>query len=205
MHARIATFEGGRPEDIEKVRKHIPETFIPQLRAMKGHAGMIQLADRDSGRGLSIVLFENEEALTAGDRELNAMSPPDDLSGTRRTSVEKYEVVLHQVDGDPAAARLSRLEGSPGRIDEGIRFAEENILPRARGTEGWSGIFGLADRQTGKLTLITLWESTEALRASEELANRLRQESADTMGHKIAGVERYEVLGIDVPVRAGSR
>lgn len=205
MHARIATFEGGRPEDIEKVKKHIPETFIPQLRALKGNAGMIQLADRDSGKGLSIVLFENEEALAAGDRELDALSPPDDLTGMRRTSVEKYEVALHDLSGEPKAARLSRLEGPADRIDEGFRYAEETILPRARSVDGWSGIFGLADRQTGKLILITLWESTEALRASEEEANRLRQESADTMGHRIAGVERYEVLGIDVPVRAGTR
>ena len=203
MHARIATFEGARPEHLETVRKHISEKFIPQARAMKGNAGMIQLADLASGRALSIALFENEEALEAGDRELSAMSPPEDLSGVRRTSVEKYEVALAQIDGEPAAARLSRLEGSADP-DEYTRHATEKILPRARGLEGWNGILMLVGPGT-QHAVITLWENTEALRASEEQANQLRQEAADAFGEKIAGVERYEVLAIDIPVGAGIR
>ena len=51
----------------------------------------------------------------------------------------------------------------------------------------------LADRQTGKTLGVTFWESEEALRASEEAANSLREESAEAMSDMIAGVERYEV------------
>jgi hypothetical protein len=40
---------------------------------------------------------------------------------------------------------------------------------------------------------ITFWESEEAMRASEEEADRLREESAEVGGDRIAGVERYEV------------
>jgi heme-degrading monooxygenase HmoA len=203
MHARIATFEG-RPEHIEKVRQYAKERFLPQSREFQGYAGQIHLGDPDSGRGISVMLFENEEALQAGDRRLDAMSPPDDLEGTKRVSVEHYEVALHEFEGEPAAARLSRLEGN-AEPDEFVRYATENIQPRARNLEGWKGLFVLLGRQTGKHVIITVWESTDALRASEEQANQLRQESVDSFGGKIAGVERYEVLGIEVPVRAGTR
>ena len=51
----------------------------------------------------------------------------------------------------------------------------------------------LADHQTGKTLGITFWESEEALRANEEAADRLREDSAEAMSDTIAGVERYEV------------
>lgn len=203
MHARIATFEGARPEHVETVRRNIPEKFLPQARAMKGYAGLISLADLAAGRALSVHLFENQEALDSGDRELNAMSPPEDLSATRRTSVDTYEVALAQVEGEPAAARLSWLEGSADP-QEYVRHATENLLPKARGLEGWNGIVMLVGSATKHL-VITFWESADALRASEEQANQLRQEAADAFGEKITGVERYEVIGIEVPVTAGVR
>jgi hypothetical protein len=40
---------------------------------------------------------------------------------------------------------------------------------------------------------VTFWESEEALRASEEAADKLREDSAEAMSDTIAGVERYEV------------
>ena len=149
------------------------------------------------------MLFEDEETLQAGDRELDAMSPPDDLEGTRRSSVEHFQVALHEVEGEPAAARLSRLEGQvdPQKF---IRDVTENIQPRAQSIEGWNGIFVLLGG-SGKHVVLTLWESAEALRASAEQANQLRQESAEAFGGKIAGVEEYEVIGIDIPVRTGTR
>jgi len=59
--------------------------------------------------------------------------------------------------------------------------------------DGFRGMIALGDRQSGKTLGITFWESEEAMRASEEEANRLREESAEAGGDTIAGVERYEV------------
>ena len=54
-------------------------------------------------------------------------------------------------------------------------------------------MIALAGRTSGKTLGITFWESEEAMRASEEAADRLREESAEAGGGTIAGVERYEV------------
>jgi heme-degrading monooxygenase HmoA len=90
-------------------------------------------------------------------------------------------------------ARVSRFEGHPDAIDESLRQAREQVLPQAKQDEGFKGIIALGDRQSGKLLGITFWESEEAMRASEEDANRLREQSAEAGGQQIAGVERYEV------------
>ncbi len=90
-------------------------------------------------------------------------------------------------------ARVSLLEGPPELIDEGLRQAREVVLPWGRLMEGFGGMIALVDRHSGKTLGITFWESEEAMRASEEAANRLREGSAEAGGDTIAGVERYEV------------
>ena len=90
-------------------------------------------------------------------------------------------------------ARMSIFEGYPEQIDEGLRQAREEVLPRAKQMEGFKGMIALGDRQSGKTLGITFWESEEAMRASEEAADRLREESAEVGGDTIAGIERYEV------------
>ena len=57
-------------------------------------AKMLMLVNRETGKGLGVMLFESEEAMRRGDEALNAMNP----GGTeRRTSVEFYEVPVQTV------------------------------------------------------------------------------------------------------------
>ncbi len=96
-------------------------------------------------------------------------------------------------------ARISTLEGSPEHIDEGPRQVRQNVLPQLQQQEGFKGMVALANRQTGTTLGITFWENEEALKASEEAADRLREDSAEAMSDTIAGVERYEVGLFEVP------
>ena len=91
-------------------------------------------------------------------------------------------------------ARMSIFEGPPDKIDEGVRHAREVILPQAKEIDpGFKGIIALTDRQARKMVWITFWESEEAMRASEEAANQLREQTVEVAGGMVAGVESYEV------------
>ena len=94
-------------------------------------------------------------------------------------------------------ARVSTYQGPPNvtqeQVDEADRYDRENVLPAARQMEGFKGAIALLDRQSGKALSVTLWESEQAMRASEEDANRLRQESAEAANETVENVERYEV------------
>ena len=96
-------------------------------------------------------------------------------------------------------ARVSTLQGPADKIDEGIKAVNEQILPAAKEMRGFKGMLALADRATGKMVGITLWESEDALKESEEAANRLRADSSRAGGADIVSVERFEVVA-DVPV-----
>lgn len=95
-------------------------------------------------------------------------------------------------------ARTTTLEGSPERMDEAVRHLREELIPQLDQQDGYKGFIALGDRHSGKLVGVVLWENEEAMRASEEAADRMRGESAQATGGKVAGVERYEVALFEV-------
>jgi heme-degrading monooxygenase HmoA len=95
-------------------------------------------------------------------------------------------------------ARVTTFEGDPEQVDELTRLAGERVLPALKELDGFNGALGFADHQSGKVLAVTLWESEQAMRASEEAANQLRDESAEAASETIAGVERYEVTFAEI-------
>jgi heme-degrading monooxygenase HmoA len=194
MYARVARFEGVTPQHAEELRRLGKEQFLPQMQQMEGYTGTLVLYATDAQQGVDIEFFETQDTMEAGDRELDAMSPPDELADIKRVSVSKYEVLHQEVSGEPPAARVSLLEGPADQIDEGFRKAKDEILPRARQLDGFQGILYLVDRTSGKTRVITFWESDEAREASEEASNQLRQEATAAAGETVVGVERCDVI-----------
>jgi hypothetical protein len=95
-------------------------------------------------------------------------------------------------------ARVTTIEGSSDQIDAGISNFRDNVVPFTR-EGGGKGSLLLADRETGRVIAITLWESEDALRSSEEKANALRSQAATTGGAAQAPtVERYEVAVFEI-------
>ncbi len=96
-------------------------------------------------------------------------------------------------------ARVSTIQSGTDQIDEGIDRLRETTVPAVKEIDGCKGLLSLIDRQTGKGVTITLWDSEEALKASEEEANKLRAEAADKLGATATPtVERYEVAIYEV-------
>jgi len=59
--------------------------------------------------------------------------------------------------------------------------------------EGFRGNLALVDREAGRITSITLWESEEAMTMGEERANTMRSSGAAAIDASVASVDRYEV------------
>ena len=91
-------------------------------------------------------------------------------------------------------ARVATIQGSPGRMDEAARSYQEQAVPFLRQRSGFKGAYWLANRQTGKVLGVALWESEEAMRASEVEIEPRRREAVQAMGATIQSVEEYEVI-----------
>lgn len=90
-------------------------------------------------------------------------------------------------------ARVSFYELGQASRDDVVRGFESvrGVVEQMQGNQG--GMV-LVNPHGGKAMTITLWESEDALRATEHLANQARQESASAAGLTISGVEAYEVV-----------
>jgi hypothetical protein len=95
-------------------------------------------------------------------------------------------------------ARVSEVEARPDRLDEMHREGVEHILPALRIQEGFNGGLVLADRKSGKVLAVTLWESEQAMDVTEEAAHWLLAFGTETAGGTIRDVERYEVFFAEV-------
>jgi heme-degrading monooxygenase HmoA len=96
-------------------------------------------------------------------------------------------------------ARVTTLEGPPDKIDDATRHVREQTLPQLQQMDGFEGFVALTDRHSGKVLGVALWESEEALRATEEAVASVRSGVAEAVGGTVAGVENYEVAVFEVP------
>jgi hypothetical protein len=95
----------------------------------------------------------------------------------------------------PKFARVTVGEGDPARMEEGIANLNQTVIPRARELPGFQGGYWLADRATGKILAVVVYDSEEHLRQTDEVAAELRQQVGSVAGVNFTGVETYEVIG----------
>jgi hypothetical protein len=110
VFARIATFESTDPAADEKLMPQAMEIVEPIIREMPGIQGYMELADRSSGKSLSITLFDTEENAVAAEPIFDEEMPRalgslmQQFSG-RRLSVERYDVLVDERVSAAAATR----------------------------------------------------------------------------------------------------
>lgn len=91
-------------------------------------------------------------------------------------------------------ARVMSGEVTPDKIETFVGMIRDQVIPRARQLQGFKGGYWLADRDSGTVLGVTLYESAEALEASAEQANRIREEASRGAGLPIPSFQSYEVV-----------
>jgi heme-degrading monooxygenase HmoA len=95
-------------------------------------------------------------------------------------------------------ARVTTFQGPREHVDDFRHALVEHMLPALRRLRGYQGVLVLTDRQGGKVLGVALWESEEAMGASEEAAYWFRTYGAEAAGERVTSVERYEVVFSEV-------
>jgi hypothetical protein len=193
MWVRVATFEGG---DTEKLDALMAERMSSgEMPPPEGMNSVLILDDKDAKKRKFLAFFEGHDALEAAEAGFDQQGDtiPEEIRG-KRTSVHYYDVVIYDGDVDAAkAARVSLMEGSPDAIDEGLEKTRGDTLPKVRAISGNVGAIGLADRSSGRVSMITLWDSRASMSGSAQEADQLRQRTADMTDQTIKNVALYDV------------
>ena len=195
MFARVTTGIGS-PERIDDTARVYREQMVPALRQQPGFQGAMYLADRGSGKGISVTLWESEEAARAAEMQAAQMraQATETMEIRQAPTVELYEAVVAEGEGRGGFARVTRVEGRPTQLDSGIRTYQEQTIPTLREQAGFAGAYLGVDRQAGKAISFSVWESPDAMHRSEPAIAQQRAQIAEQVGAPVSTVEHYEVL-----------
>ena len=92
--------------------------------------------------------------------------------------------------------RATTITVDPGRVDELIRFARDDVAPVAESCPGSLGLSMFVDRGTGTATITTAWRSEREREASDAALRPVRDRAAALFGGTPA-VELLEMAVLD--------
>ena len=90
-------------------------------------------------------------------------------------------------------ARIGTWQGSPEELENWVARAGEEVKPNVQRQPGLGAAYWLVDRVGGKGLTITIWESEEAMHASEQFRSQSQTQTSATTGVGVT-TERFEVF-----------
>ena len=96
MFARVTTTKGGDPAKVDESNEFARTNVLPKARQMGGWKGVISLADRKTGEGLLITLWDSEAAMNASAETAKGLRSESYTSGENEANVHGYEVLIFE-------------------------------------------------------------------------------------------------------------
>ncbi len=209
MFVRRTRVEGS-PEKLEQTIQNYQQQPLPVMKQEDGFRGAVLLANRATGAAQSVTLWESEEGERAsrptGER-LRAQSVQS--SGGRVLDVESYEEVLQEL-GDAAQPgmasfmRVNSMQAAPEKLDDGIRFVREQVVPLLKEQAGFLAAMMGVNRENGRAYVTSAWDSAAARQASDAAIRDQRRQAGELMGGIQVSVDEYEVVFIEITETVGA-
>ena len=86
-------------------------------------------------------------------------------------------------------ARSNTVHADPQRVDAGIDYVRDEVMPAVQTMPGNMGLSMLCDRDSGRCIVTTSWDSEETMSASREAVRAMRDRAVDVMGGAIDAQE----------------
>jgi heme-degrading monooxygenase HmoA len=104
-------------------------------------------------------------------------------------------------------ARSTSVTAEPSTIGRGIRYVQDELMPEMLVIDGCVGLSMLVDHSTGRCVTTSAWDTEDAMLASADEVQPLRDHLVVTLGSTSAEVDEWEVaiMHRDHQSRAGAR
>ena len=198
MYARSTTLQAD-PQRMDDGIADVRDNVMPNVLDMDGCIGLSMLCDRDSGRCIVTTSWQSEEAMAASRERVRALRDRAvDMFGGAPPQVDEWEIaVMHRAHaaGDGACARVvwSRLHDA-GQADRTIDAWKAGILPRLDGVEGFCSVSLMVDRAGGRGVSTVTFDSRQAMEASREMGDRMRDEFSGRMAVDITDIAEMDLV-----------
>jgi heme-degrading monooxygenase HmoA len=98
-----------------------------------------------------------------------------------------------QPERNVVLAQVSSVHTATDKLAGLVKFCQEQ-LPGFREMPGYKGFYLLADRESGKILTISLWDNDDAWRQHEAEGARVREEASSETGIDSPAIDLYEVV-----------
>ncbi len=89
-------------------------------------------------------------------------------------------------------ARSTTVRGDPQRMDDGIAYVRDKVMPAVAQMDGCVGLSMLCDRMSGRCIITTSWTDADAMHRSAEGVRSMRERAAEMLGGS-AEVNEWEI------------
>lgn len=89
-------------------------------------------------------------------------------------------------------ARSTSIQAQTSKIDAGIAYVRDEVMPALQDMDGYVGLSLLVDRESGRCIATSAWETEDALRTSTDQAAPLRDRASEIFGGDVT-VEPWEI------------
>ena len=89
-------------------------------------------------------------------------------------------------------ARSTTVRGDPTRLDDGIAYVRDEVMPAVQQMSGCVGLSMLCDRDSGRGIVTTAWADESAMHATEEAVRAMRERAGEVFGGPIE-VNEWEI------------
>ena len=200
MHVRMNMLIGD-PARVDDVTHYLEDTVRPHVEAQPGCRGLAVLTDADLGVTMVNSYWESAEAMAASEHAVQTSRKEAIELAHGMVTVEHYEVpifVRRSRPGRGAGVRITAIEGDPVDLDLTIQAFRDTALPRLLEMPGMASTQLLVDRQTGRVLVISAYETAEDLAASRAKAARLRADTMAKTHATVRSVQEYTLLSTTV-------
>jgi heme-degrading monooxygenase HmoA len=204
MYIRLTRFTSSTPIDDKRVADggaRLNATF----GQMTGYLGWAALLDRASGKAASVTYWADAESMRASEEAGNAVRARLVSEGGEIIGIQRMERLIQESVGTPQSgsfARVTTLALPPERIDEMIADTKKVSVAPVKAQPGFRSFLVSADRETGRVSVASVWESDAAREASRAPMANERQHTMERFGATVESVEAYEIVGVEVRLPA---
>jgi heme-degrading monooxygenase HmoA len=90
-------------------------------------------------------------------------------------------------------ARIGGWQGSSEKLDRWVETARGRVKPNVSQQPGLEAAYWLIDRESGQGLTLTIWNSKDAMEASEQFRQQSQASTSDATGARVT-TERFEVV-----------
>jgi heme-degrading monooxygenase HmoA len=169
MHARVIRTQI-RLDKLEEATNLFRTDVLRAADEQPELGSVVLLADRATGKGLTMTLWHSEQAMRAAQESGWTQQQVARFAGmfAGEPTIETYEVSVRERPSEATThARVVSVQIQPDKLDEAIALYRDSVIAAAREQKGFLGSVLLTDRGSGKGLSVTAWASEADLKASE--------------------------------------